>query len=49
MWIDPRDAETKFSEFAEEYLAAIQPRLSDGTAAKYRSHLDIQLLPQWSA
>src|SRR5882757_74426 len=49
LWIDPRDAETPFGEFAEEYLAAIKPRLADGTATKYRSHLDNQLLPQWSA
>lgn len=48
-WIDPRDAETLFGAFAEEYLTAISPRLAEGTAAKYRSHLDSQLLPQWSA
>lgn len=48
-WIDPRDAETPFGDFAEEYLSAISPRLGEGTAAKYRSHLDSQLLPQWSA
>jgi integrase len=49
MWIDPRDAETLFGTFAEEYLTAIGPRLAEGTAAKYRAHLDNQLLPQWSA
>ncbi|TCO55694.1 N-terminal phage integrase SAM-like domain-containing protein [Actinocrispum wychmicini] len=49
LWIDPRDAETPFGEFAEEYLAAIKPRITEGTAVKYRSHLDNQVLPQWSA
>ncbi|MFC0107962.1 tyrosine-type recombinase/integrase [Kibdelosporangium aridum] len=48
MWIDPREAERTFGEFAEEYLAAIRPRLADGTMAKYQSHLDNQLLSQWS-
>ncbi|WP_051796309.1 site-specific integrase [Kibdelosporangium aridum] len=48
-WIDPRDAETPFGEFAEAYLDAIKPRLSEATFAKYRSHLDQHLLPQWSA
>jgi hypothetical protein len=48
-WIDPRDAETPFGVFAEEYLSAISPRLSEATVAKYRSHLDSQLLPQWQA
>ena len=48
-WIDPRDAETPFGVFAEEYLTAISPRLSEATVAKYRSHLDNQLLPQWRA
>jgi hypothetical protein len=47
MWIDPRDAETTFGEFAEEWLAAVSPRHSLGTTAKYRSHLDTHLLPQW--
>jgi hypothetical protein len=48
-WIDPRDAETPFGVFAEEYLTAISPRLAEATVAKYRSHLDNQLLPQWQA
>src|SRR2546430_2175702 len=39
----------EFGIFAEEYFMAIRSRLADGTAAKYRSHLDSQLLPQWSA
>ncbi len=47
MWIDPREAETPFGVFAEGYLAAIKPRLAEGTAAKYRSHLDTHLIPQW--
>ena len=49
LWVDPRDAETPFESFAEGYLKAIRPRLTDGTAAKYRAHLDNQLLPQWAA
>lgn len=48
LWIDPHDAETPFEVFAEEYLTAIRSRLADGTVAKYRAHLDNQLLPQWS-
>jgi integrase len=47
-WVDPRAAEIKFSEFAEAWYTAIQPRLADSTAAKYRSYLDHQLLPHWS-
>lgn len=38
-----------FRVFAEQYLTAIQPRLAESTAAKYRAHLDNQLLPQWAA
>lgn len=47
MWIDPREAETRFGDIAEELFDAVSPRLSPGTAAKYRSHLDTHLLPQW--
>lgn len=49
MWIDPRDAGTLLSDIAEEWLAAITPRLALGTAAKYRSHLDTHIIPQWQA
>lgn len=49
VWIDPRDAETLFGDFSAYYFAAIKPRLTDGTAAKYQSHLATHLLPQWSA
>jgi hypothetical protein len=49
MWIDPRDGETPFGTFATELLDALAPRLEPGTLAKYKSHLDSQLLPQWSA
>ncbi|SDD80905.1 tyrosine-type recombinase/integrase [Actinokineospora iranica] len=47
MWIDPRDAETPFGDFAEEWMSAVTPRHSPGTTVKYRSHLDTHLLPQW--
>jgi integrase len=49
MWLDPRDAETRFGDFAEEWLDAVRPRLALNTVAKYRSFLDIHLLPQWAA
>ncbi|KDN17137.1 N-terminal phage integrase SAM-like domain-containing protein [Amycolatopsis rifamycinica] len=45
----PRDAETRFGDFAEEWLEAVAPRLELNTIAKYRSFLDNQLLPQWNA
>jgi integrase len=48
MWIDPRDGEMPFPDFAEEYLDAVSPRLEPTTVAKYRSFLDTHLLPQWS-
>ncbi|MGV9364988.1 hypothetical protein [Amycolatopsis sp. NPDC003731] len=44
-----RDGETRFDDFAEEWLAAVAPRLELNTVAKYRSFLDTQLLPQWKA
>lgn len=47
MWIDPRDGSTPFGMFAEEMLTAISSRLQPGTLAKYRSHLDTHLLPEW--
>ena len=47
MWIDPRDAETLFGDFVEEWLSAVSPRLEPGTVAKYRSVLNTHLLPQW--
>ena len=47
LWIDPRDSKMPFGDFAEECLDAVAKRLSPGTVAKYRSHLDSQLLPQW--
>jgi hypothetical protein len=49
MWIDPRDGETPFATFASDMLDAIGPRLEPSTLAKYRSHLETHLLPQWSA
>lgn len=49
LWLDPRDGETRFEDFAEEWLAALEPRLELNTIAKYRSFLDNQLLPQWKA
>lgn len=49
MWIDPRDGDTPFGTFAPEILEAVAPRLEPSTLAKYRSHLDTHLLPQWSA
>ncbi|WP_331281572.1 integrase [Saccharothrix sp. NRRL B-16314] len=47
MWIDPRDTETPFGEFAEEWYEAVVPRLEPNTRVKYRSYLDNHLLPQW--
>lgn len=47
MWIDPRDAETPFGEFAEEWYEAVSPRLEPNTRVKYRSYMDNHLLPQW--
>ncbi|MEV0682148.1 hypothetical protein AB0I60_37070 [Actinosynnema sp. NPDC050436] len=49
MWIDPRDAETPFGEFAEEWFEAVSPRLEITTRVKYRSYIDIHLMPQWRA
>ncbi len=49
MWIDPREAETLFGEFVEEWYEAVRTRLAPSTAAKYRSYLDKQLLPQWQS
>jgi hypothetical protein len=49
LWLDPRDGETRFEDFAEEWLEAVSPRLELNTVAKYRSFLDNQLLPQWRA
>jgi integrase len=49
LWIDPRDAETPFGEFAHEWFTARKPRLERGTAEKYRSVLANHLLPQWEA
>jgi hypothetical protein len=49
LWIDPRDAETPFGEFAQEWLDARAPRLERGTAEKYRSVMVNHLLPQWEA
>jgi hypothetical protein len=49
IWIDPRDAETLFGLFVEEWLAAVSPRLEPNTTAKYRSVIDNHLLPQWQA
>ncbi|MFI9389162.1 tyrosine-type recombinase/integrase [Kutzneria sp. NPDC052558] len=49
LWIDPRDAETLFEDFAEEWLDAISTRLTPATKAKYRSHLDTHLIKKWGA
>ncbi|WP_233223929.1 phage integrase SAM-like domain-containing protein [Amycolatopsis sp. CA-128772] len=49
LWLGPRDGETRFDDFAEEWLAGVAPRLELNTVAKYRSFLDTQLLPQWKA
>ncbi|MEU4675117.1 helix-turn-helix domain-containing protein [Amycolatopsis sp. NPDC023774] len=49
LWLDPRDGETRFGDFAEEWLEAVSPRLELTTVAKYRPFLDNQLLPQWKA
>jgi integrase len=45
VWIDPREAETLFGTFAEAWMASA--RLAITTQAKYRSHLDNHVLPQW--
>jgi integrase len=45
LWIDPAQAQTPFGIFAETWLRNI--RLAITTQAKYRSHLDTHLLPQW--
>jgi hypothetical protein len=37
LWLDPRDGETRFDDFAEEWLGAVEPRLELNTIAKYRS------------
>ncbi|MFD9961938.1 hypothetical protein [Amycolatopsis sp. NPDC058986] len=49
LWLDPREAETPFGEFIEEYLDAVEPRLQPATMAKYRSLTDNHLLPQWES
>lgn len=49
VWTDPRLAETLFSAFAEDWYIAVKARLAPATAAKYRSHLDRQLLPMWAS
>lgn len=46
-WVDRRDAGMLFGAFADEWFEAVRPRLAPTTAAKYRSFLDQQLLPQW--
>ncbi|TDB85610.1 hypothetical protein E1264_20675 [Actinomadura sp. KC216] len=43
--MDPAEAETPFRAFAEAWLR--NHRLAITTQAKYRSHLDTHLLPQW--
>ncbi|WP_113692931.1 tyrosine-type recombinase/integrase [Amycolatopsis albispora] len=48
VWRDPREGEKPFDVFAEEWFAAVSPRLEPTTVAKYRSYLDNQLLPKWS-
>ncbi|MFJ9787521.1 hypothetical protein ACIRSS_48650 [Amycolatopsis sp. NPDC101161] len=49
LWLHPRDGETRFEDFAEDWREAVAPRLGLNTLAKYRSFLDSQLLPQWKA
>jgi hypothetical protein len=46
-WIDPRVAETRFEDFANQWHAAVTGRLSDNTRVKYRRYLDRQLIPKW--
>lgn len=48
MWIDPRKGATPFDEFATELLDSIGPRLEPSTLAKYKSHLNNHLEPQWA-
>ncbi|WP_228004742.1 hypothetical protein [Amycolatopsis sp. YIM 10] len=47
VWRDPREGEKPFDVFAEEWFAAVKPRLEPTTVVKYRSYLDNQLLPKW--
>jgi integrase len=49
LWIDPRDAETRFGVFVVEWRNAVGLRLGRGTLAKYDSVLDNHVLPQWEA
>jgi integrase len=49
LWIDPRNAETLFGEFVEDWFAAVSPRLEPSTTGKYRSVIDNHLLAQWQA
>jgi hypothetical protein len=49
LWIDPRDAETLFGTFVEDWFGAVSPRLEPSTKAKYRSVIDNHLLPQWQS
>jgi hypothetical protein len=46
-WIDPRIAEMRFEDFANQWHAAVTGRLSDNTRVKYRRYLDRQLIPSW--
>lgn len=49
LWIDNRNAELLFGVFISDWYQAVKPRLEVGTADKYRSHINNQLLPQWQA
>lgn len=49
LWIDNRNAEVLFGVFVQDWYDAIKARLEVGTAAKYLSHINNQLLPQWQA
>lgn len=46
-WIDPRVAEMRFEDFANQWHGAVTGRLSDNTRVKYRRYLDRQLIPKW--
>lgn len=47
LWIDPRDGDTQFGQFAHDWLSALRPRLQASTVAKYECYLANQILPQW--
>lgn len=48
-FVDPRQAERPFSEVVEAWQESWPKRLSPTTAARYRSILDVYLLPEFGA